>query len=72
MQNIRASGCTRRTAQSLTAFKPSTASHVKSGFLASQFLTDLAEKEQLGNNNVGPGNWSLHGVGERVKRKEAE
>lgn len=32
----------------------------------------MAEKEQLGDENIGPGNCSLHGLSEKIKRLEAE
>lgn len=32
----------------------------------------MAEKEQPRDENIGPGNCRLHGLGERIKRKEAD
>lgn len=37
-----------------------------------QFLTYLAEKEKLADENVGPGNCRLHGLGGKMNRKETE
>ena len=77
-------GLNRRTAQSLTAFETSTASHVSPHhgqlhqglfpplFSPLQFLTYLAEKEKLADENVGPGNCRLHGLGGKMNRKETE
>lgn len=38
----------------------------------SEFLTYLAEKQQLGDEDIGPVNCRVHGLGERINRAEAE